>query len=55
MTFSNIAEGEEVNVFSVNGQSVTSFIANGNSNTVSLGNGFYIVRAGSDVTKFAVK
>lgn len=55
VTFSNIAEGEEVNVFSVNGQSVTSFIANGNSNTVSLDNGFYIVRAGSDVTKVAVK
>ena len=55
VTFLNLNEGERVNVCSVNGQLIMSFIANGNNNTVSLNEGFYIVKAGSNVTKVIVK
>lgn len=53
--FSNINDGERVDVYSINGQSITSFIANGTSNSISLNKGFYIVKAGSNVSKVIVK
>lgn len=55
VTFMNLNEGERVNVYSVNGQSIMSFVAGKNNNTVSLNEGFYIVKAGSNVAKVIVK
>ena len=55
VTFMNLNEGERVNVYSVNGQAIMSFVAGKNNNTVSLNEGFYIVKAGSNVAKVIVK